>query len=141
MKRPSLTLVFFVITCTLNSLAAQFNDIYQKETIYLQNSTYVKGGVKYPLGFFHSRLKKEMQISPDAMLEFRKYERKRNTFIATYAVGSGLLISNLFVKKPSTQKVLLGAGIGVMVISLPFSIQSGNHLQKALWIRNGDVLE
>jgi hypothetical protein len=141
MKRPWLILIIIVITGTLHSLSAQFNDIYQNETIYLQNSTYIKGGIKYPLGFFHSRLKKEMQISPDAMLEFRKYERKRNAFIATYAVGSALLISNVFVKSANTQRVLLGAGIGVMVISLPFSIQSGNHLQKAVWIRNGDVLE
>lgn len=139
--RPSFTLAFIVITYFLNPLSAQFNDIYESETIYLQNSTYVKGGVKYPLGFFHSRLKKEMQISPDAMLEFRKYERKRNAFIGTYAIGSALLISNLFVKNANTQRVLLGASLGVMVISIPFSIQSGNHLNRAVWIRNGDVLE
>ena len=107
----------------------------------MKGNKFIKDGIEYPSGFLFQNLKREMEVSPHAVIEFKKYEKNRN-------IGIGLSITGLVVALYSINRigrnevnegVLLGS-LGASLISIPFSIKSTNHFHKAIWIRNGDAL-
>jgi hypothetical protein len=63
-------LTIILILISSSNVEAQFkNKNYQAESIYLKGSKYVKNGIEYPLGFLGKNIKKEMEISPNAVSE------------------------------------------------------------------------
>ena len=70
---------------------------YKMESIYLEGGKYIKNDVKYPIGFFASNLGKEMNVSPHAVTEWKRYKSFRNWGLVTSLVAVGLSIGSLRV--------------------------------------------
>jgi hypothetical protein len=116
---------------------------YQAESIYLQPFAYVKNGQRYPLGLFNKSLKKEMEISPNAMLEYKRYVKNRNFAYAAYFFGIGAYAAGLLVDSENQplKDLLKTGGLGMIAGSFYFAIGTSKHLNKAIWLRNGEILK
>jgi len=138
-------LLFVITTCFIFSISSNaqltVDKNYYANTIYLQGNMYVKNGIKKPSGFFMQNLKKEMEISPMGMKEFKKFERKRNTSLL---LTGGAVAATLLIFRTDNEKVQAGLAVGALglsIISIPLSVKSANHFQKAIWLRNDDALK
>ena len=132
------TLLFFF---TFSSVNAQFaNKDYQMESIYLKGGKYIKNGIEYPQGFLSRNLKQEMKISPNALMEYKKFERNRNIGLVISSIGIAVLSTSIYYRQRDIS-VTPYIAVGLSLASIPFSVVSINHLHKAIWIRNGDVLK
>ncbi|HLF65667.1 MAG TPA: hypothetical protein VI603_18035 [Saprospiraceae bacterium] len=133
-----LTLLLFAIVNS--SLSGQFNETYRTETIYLRLNTYVKNEQVYTIGFMGGNLRREMEISREAMVTYKRYQRQR--MLGTILSGAGLVAEIAALSTNSTQMRdgLIIGGLACALISLPFSINADRNLNRAVWIRNGDVL-
>ncbi|HFA50404.1 MAG TPA: hypothetical protein ENJ95_15430 [Bacteroidetes bacterium] len=131
-----------------SSLSAQsVLEKYEKETIYLSynNYSYIKNGQKHWAGFFGKHLKKEMEVSPDAVIEFDRYQKKSITsFWMVMGAGaiyvSGVLLAQERDEYDALSGSMVLAGTGLMIASIPLTINSMKHYNKAIWLRNRDVL-
>ncbi len=116
---------------------------YQTETIYLLSYNYVKNEQKYPIGFFGNKLKKEMEVSTNAMAEFSKFEKNRNYSFVYSLIGLGSVITGSLIDEE--KEVLRGSfflgGLVSIGVSIPFGFKARKHFSKSLWIRNSDVLK
>ena len=141
------SLLCTLVVCTtflLNAVNAQYkvDRNYASKTIYLKGNKFIKDGIEYPSGFLFKNLKKQMEVSPQAVIEFKKYEKNRNAAIVLSTVslvGYLYALPRIIINNNNTNGVVLGA-IGVSLISIPFSLKSANHFHKAIWLRNGDAL-
>ena len=115
--------------------------IYKMESIYLEGSKYIKNDVKYPIGIFASNLAQEMEVSPHAAAEWKKYKTFRNWGLVTSLVGLGLSIGALRVEDNNELRAGLAiSGLGLALVSIPLSIKASNQIQKSIWTRNRDIL-
>jgi len=76
------SLLCTIMVCTfflLNAVNAQYqvDRNYSAKTIYLKGNKYIKDGLEYKNGFFFQNLKKEMEVSPQAVVEYSRFEKKR----------------------------------------------------------------
>ena len=133
---PLLSLAFEA-TAQLDSLALWRK--YEKEAIYFSGSGYIKGDQKYPI----RDLKKEFEFSPLGKEVYRMSRSDKNMGRASvilgfvsYSVWINSISKN--TKHPSPTPLL--ATVGFWGISIPFSIRSVNRMNKAVWLRNRDVL-
>ena len=130
--------LFFI---SLTGLHAQItNEKYQTESIYLKGKKYVKNGVEYPITSWNGALKKEMEVSPDAVMEYDKFQRKHKTAFILGTLGGVSVISAFFVNNDGIQNGLFLGGAGLMIASIPINAKAYNGLQKSIWLRNGAVL-
>lgn len=138
------------IILTLTSLfifqASHAQDAYKTfkmESIYLHGNKFVKNDIKYPVGIFSSNLANEMEVSPHAVAEWKKYKSFRNWSFITSIVGLGLTLRALTLPldKKNLRTGLLIGGFGLTIASIPISVKSSNQLQKAIWTRNRDILQ
>ncbi len=139
-------LLFLCLVCFLfsnNKSIAQLtvDKNYYANTIYIQGNKYVKNGVKKPIGFFHQNIKEEMKISPMGLKEFKKFETKRNTSLFLTGGAIALVIMANRVDNENAQLGFALGGLALALVSIPLSVQSGNHIQKAIWLRNDDALK
>ena len=135
-----LTTIIFLIS--FSNANAQFeNKKYQTESIYFKGSKYVKNGIEYRIGFLGKNLKKEMEVSPNAVIEYNIFEKKRNTALILSSIGLATLVSAIFVDNKDIQTGLIIGGIGLTIVSFPFTTKASNSFQKAVWIRNGEILK
>ncbi|MEM8527298.1 MAG: hypothetical protein AAGG68_21840 [Bacteroidota bacterium] len=115
---------------------------YQANSIYLQQSfegsRYIKEGQKYKLGFMSSKLKQELQISPNAVVEFKKYQTNRWISIGLYVASSALLIHSISGEEFKTTSFWLSVGTAT-TFGL-FNIHALNKREKAVWYYNQDIL-
>lgn len=116
---------------------AQPNSSYATESIYLQSNSYVKDGVRRPVGFLGANLKKEFELYPESMTWFRKHQTKRIIGSVVRLAGLGLLIGAGATDDRDTFDLLSAGGLTLTFISLPISRAAENNLNKAVWIRNG----
>lgn len=134
-----LCLLFFM----LSNVFAQAQTLkdYETKTIYLQTGTFIKDGVKKNMGFFNNNLKKEMASVPTAAIAFQDYERTRNKSFIFSLVGLGTVLSAAFFEdNQNLQNSLLLGGLGISIVSIPFSIKAGNQLHRSVWVYNRDVV-
>lgn len=118
-------------------------DKYDHESIYLKTTPfvgmrYVKDGVMKPVGFYAYRLQNELEVSPNAVMELKKY--RRNSLIAS---GLGVLGGILFVNALNVNDNELAwivGGLGAGIASGVLSVNAGNSLQKSIWWYNRDIL-
>jgi hypothetical protein len=115
----------------------QTNGSYATESIYLQANSYVKDGIRYPVGFLGANLKKEFELYPESMTWFRKHRTKRIIGSVVRLAGLGLLIGASATDDRDTFDLLSAGGLTLTFISLPISRAAENNLNKAVWIRNG----
>ncbi|MEN0049725.1 MAG: hypothetical protein AAF806_21875 [Bacteroidota bacterium] len=141
--------VFFILflSCICFSFSsAQQNTIkhYQDNSIYLQSGfggfRYVKDGQIQQKGLILAHhLKKELAISPNAVVEFKKYQRDK--FIA---MGFGLATAGIFTAiavdseniNPNILWVVLGTSFTTGIIWA----NAKNKLRKSVWHYNQDIL-
>lgn len=151
MIRSICFLLLLILTSCFSDITAQQNDslehttsvsnAYQTETIYLRFSTFEKNKELYEIGIFGEGLKQEMSISPDAMAVFKKYQKQKRWS----AVCAGLqLVTQIaaFTTRDKSQRTGLHiGGAGISIVAVPLFIGSTKNLNKAVWIRNGEVLK
>ena len=128
-------LAFFF--CRLLNAQAPLTDC-EKDRIYLAGKKYFKNDKEYRTGLFGKYLKKEMEASPQAVIEFGKYQK--NAKAATVALMTGIaLVTAAVVVDDSDQQPKLGlatAGLGLLVVQTPIYWKSKKHFGKAFWLRN-----
>ena len=141
--KPVLSYVFILLFFfSLSTAQAQFvNKDYQIESIYLKGAKYVKNGIVYPRGFFDVKLKNEMEISPNAVIEFKKYQKKRNIALILSTLGLVTITAAIDPNNANTSPSLVVIGLGAALVAIPFSVKATNHFHKSIWIRNGDILK
>lgn len=124
------------------SVAQDAFKTYKMESIYLEGGKYIKNDVKYPIGFFASNLGKEMNVSPHAVAEWKKYKTFRNWGIVTSLVAVGLSIGSLRVENNNDLRAGLAiGGLSFAIASVPLNIKANNQIQKSIWTRNRDILK
>ncbi len=136
------SLCFSFLLCN-NANAQSAESKYQTETIYLRSYNYVKNGQKYPKGFLGLKLKKELEVSPGAMAEYKNYEKNSYKSLAFLTAAMGAYIAGLYI---SEEKEALRGGfflgsLASLTVSIPFAFKAQNSYTKSIWIRNGDVLK
>ena len=143
MKNALLICLFISLFFSSSLFAQSIIEKYEKETIYLSGNKYIKNGEKYPLGLLYGKLEKEMEVSPAAQLEWGKYKKSRNGFLATYGVGAAALVAGILIHEENedVSNVLVGSGAAAVLVSLPLSLNMQKRAQKAIWLRNRDVLK
>ena len=132
-----------LLACFAPASAQTGYEKYQSETIYLQSGKYVKNGEKYPLGFFSKNLKKELEVSPDAVIEFKKYRKHIKNALIFNLVGAGFAATSTLFKRDDYlgRGGFLVVGVGFVAVGFQQSVKSMNSYQKAIWLRNGEVLK
>lgn len=109
--------------------------------IKLNGLTYELNGVRKPCGVFHKNIKKELEISPNAIIEFKKFERNRKIAFAVYAGSlASMIVVSQIEKEPSKRLFNLRiVGLASIFIIVPILSKSQKHLHKAIGYRNYDV--
>ena len=134
-----MTTIIFLISFSPANAQIE-NEKYQSESIYFKGPKYVKNGIEYRIGFLGKNLKKEMEVSPNAVIEYNIFEKKRNTAAILSSIGLASLVSAIFVDDKDIQTGLIIGGVGLTIVSFPFATKASNSFQKAVWIRNGEIL-
>ncbi len=137
--KPTFLFLFLMIG---SMLFAQDNcEQFQKEAIsFVRPYMYFKGGQSYPSGLFYGKLKKELEISPMGLAEFKKYKRNRNIGYLMIGASIGALLSTGLTDNRKTQGALLIGSIGFSIGSISFSLDSQRNLHRSVWLRNDDIL-
>lgn len=132
-----LVIIFSCLFLTNTLQAQQINPDYASNSIYFKGTNYVKNGETYSAGLFQGKLAKEMEVSPDAVIEFNQFKRNRNAslILSTLAVGAALLAPR--VNNADAQTVMVLGGAAAVIASIPLAFKAQNKLQKAVWLRNG----
>jgi hypothetical protein len=104
--------------------ARKGNEKYQPDFIYLYLFQYEKNGKTYSTGVLHSKLRKELEISPGAMAAFQNYQKNDRIFWGNYAVGLGAFVASRVVDSEKLQNGLLLGSAGALLVSIPFAIKS-----------------
>ena len=140
-KMPILRFLLPVCMFTFSTLNAQQDDTYNTETIYLTFSGFVKNNKPVGMGISGKELKKELMVSPDALIMFKKYQRKRNWTFVFSGLQLATEITALTTKNKSLKTGLLIGGGALSAFTIPLYIGSMNNINKAVWLRNRDVLK
>jgi hypothetical protein len=64
---------------------------YKTESIYFKNAKYIKNNIEYRIGYWGQHLKKEMEVSQDAMIEYRNFEQNRKRHLSCQQLDCHLL--------------------------------------------------
>jgi hypothetical protein len=113
---------------------------YKTETIHLRFATYVKNDSAFNIGFVGEGLKHEMMISLEAMEVYKKYQKQKRWSLVCTAAQLGLEVAGLTTKNKSQRTGLFIGAAAVSIVTVPLFIGSTKNLNKAVWIRNGEVL-
>ena len=92
------------------------------------------------MGLLGKNLETEMKVSPEAMVEFKRYRKKATTAAIINGTGHGLLIGGLIADDNGTQTGLYIGGLVAVGVSVGFAIPAGNSLRRSVWLRNRDAL-
>ena len=138
-----LILRFLLPVCmfTFTTLKAQQDTTYNTETIYLTFSGFVKNNKQVGMGLSGKELKQELMVSPDALIMFKKYQHKRNWTFVFSGLQLATEIVALTTKNKSLKTGLLIGGGALSAFTIPLYIGSMTNINKAVWLRNRDVLK
>ncbi|MEM8527297.1 MAG: hypothetical protein AAGG68_21835 [Bacteroidota bacterium] len=142
MKLSLFISLFIISSFSLYSQGA-ISEQYKDNSIYLQRSLfghkYVKGGQIYKVGFMGNKLKKEMQVNPNAVVAFKKYRTNQVVAASIAVVGSALVIWRFSDQEYEDLSIFSSALITVgwagILTELAYS-----RLQKSIWRYNQDLL-
>lgn len=134
-------IVFIIIISRITFINAQTMGKYEKETIYIQSGKYVKNDHIYSPGFIGKNLMQEMTISPDALEVFEKYQKSSKWTIALSSLAIISAVVSLSIKDKSLSSGLFGITAAAIIVSYPLSRRSSKNFNKAIWLRNRDVLK
>lgn len=138
--------ILFLFCICLSSSIAQQRAIkqYQDNSIYLQSSIggfkYIKDGQIKRKGFMMAHhLKKELAISPNAVVEFKKYQRDKFVAMGLGLATTGFLAAiatNSEDFNPNVVWILFGTSFTTGIVWA----NSKNKLRKSIWQYNQDIL-
>ncbi|MEL6719719.1 MAG: hypothetical protein AAFO82_04465 [Bacteroidota bacterium] len=117
---------------------------YQDNSIYLQTSLggfkYIKNGEVKKKGLILAyNLEKELAISPNAVVEFRKY--RRDKFIATgFGLATAGIMTAIAVDSENINPNILWILFGTSFTTGIILANAKNKLRKAIWHHNQDLL-
>lgn len=147
--------VICLATCLLaamfNGLKAQnsnevFKEKYEKETLLLDvdNNKFVKNKEKKKIGFSGKSLKPEFEsVSPESKEEFLTFRKRSKRGKVLLIAGGTVFVTALVVAPFIVGPVFaasFGSGIGAYYVGVHDVRVSRRHLNKAIWLRNRDVL-
>lgn len=101
---------------------------------------YMKNDKLYDIGATGGKMKKEFTASPDAIPIFKKYQRQRKWTLLFSGIQLATEITALTTKNKSLRTGLLIGGGATSVVIIPLFLASNKNLSKAVWIRNGAIL-
>ena len=105
---------------------------------YLKKGGFEKDGKTIRYGIFKKHLKQELSTSPMAYAELKR-SRNNNLVVVGCTLASAILTvsgtQRIFVKKE-----LNYSGLCFNLLSIPFKIKSKNHINRAVWLYNRDVM-
>ena len=119
---------------------------YDREAIYLKTgfwrNYYVKSARQYPTGMGYRKLKRELEVSPLALNEFKSFQRARRTGLALTVVGFlgwAAAPSLSAVSEQAAVASFLGGTVSVLA-AIPLNFQANNRLAKSVWLYNRHVV-
>jgi hypothetical protein len=126
------------------SLTAQLDSVsfwhkYENEVIYLSGSRYIKGTGIHS----YKEIKYEFDLSPLGKEIYTMYRADQRKYHFFYITGMALYIPafiNLAKRNYKEASNFILGSIASFAISIPISSAADKKLQKAIWIRNRDVL-
>lgn len=136
-RKISIGAVFLCIsTAALSQVGLKSK--YEKEVIYFSGRYYFKNNERYSI----KNLSSEFQNSPDGLIELnlaKSDSRKAKGFLL---IGALAYFSGAIVLSHNED-----VGIGLVAVSIPinllsihFSLKASKKLNRAVWLRNRDVL-
>lgn len=133
------------VILSLNNLVAQTNIYtdslaknYDRHTILLQNWYFEKGDVKVPYGFLKNNLRREMNRFMMSGHEYKKYQNKRLISASCSVIGVGLMLASIKDRRVNWTQYSIGTGVALLAI--PFTNQSNNHYNRAIWLYNREAI-
>ncbi len=135
-----LTLFFSLPFFRLANAQAELQ-AYEHDAIYLKLNSYLKNGQKHRYGFGGKNLKKEMEVSPNAVIEYKKAEKNRNLFLVSLLVSSSLTIWEMTTDREDREKRRNITTVNLVPtgFTIYFGIKTINKANKAAKIRNRDI--
>ena len=145
MKNIQLCCLFLIITCFYQESKAQtsiFTDSlaknYDRNSILLQNGYFERNGEQIPYGIFKRNLKHQMNLYIMSGREFKRYENKKWLSFATSVVGLTVMLTSIKDRKINWTQYSIGNGL--ILLAIPFSSQSNNHYNRAIWFYNREAI-
>jgi len=136
-------LLFFSFCFLPNLLLGQkATTNYQYDKVYLKYTHYYKNGLYYPHLFGTKYLKDEMTVSPEAVIEYSKFEKKRNVTFVSMFLGAGLGAVAMYADlgNESTNVGLMSAALGCDIVAITFGVKSIKSAKRAVKLRNDFIL-
>ncbi|MEM8527300.1 MAG: hypothetical protein AAGG68_21850 [Bacteroidota bacterium] len=133
------------ISCSNFTFAQEYAlENYQANSIYLQNHLfgcrYVQEGKVYRKGFIMAaRLEKELEVSPNAIVEFKRYRTTKLIALGLGVVGFGLQMYSVY-NESGFNDGLYSISLAGLITSGFMSLNAKNKLQKSIWLYNQDIL-
>lgn len=123
-----------------------FQEKYEKETLFLDldENVYIKDKEKKKIGFFGNKLKNEFDsVSQESKAEYASFRKRTKRGKIMVIAGSTVFLAAAIVAPVIIGPAFaigFGAGIGTYSFGVADIYKSRRHLNKAVWLRNRDVL-
>lgn len=135
--------IFLLTFCVINLSYSQTDSlalkkVYEKDVIYLSGKKYIKNNNLYPL----YNLKSEFKENSEGLLVYQMYENDFGVSRVFSTIGTIGFIASYFVgqRNPNAgYATLIASGLAI-TISQPYSARAKKRINKAVWLRNRDVL-
>lgn len=119
---------------------------YERKTIYLSgnNNVYIKNKARTRMGLFGGKIRKEFDsCSLESKAEMVFFVKKKKRGVILMGAGVVAAVGSFFIMPVVIGPVIAGLG----AVGLPACIigalnlhSAQNHLHKAVWLRNRDVI-
>ena len=152
MKKAISTFLFFIggisgvlFAQTIPKNLSTLEKAYQSNTMYLTyGSKYHLAGKEGNLFFNTPKVKQLFAASPDGYKEYKQYQSNQVTSLTLNVLGGIASITGLFMvmegEEVAAGRALIIGGLAAPLISIPIGIKAQKKLNKAVWLRNRDVL-
>lgn len=145
MKNIKFYCLFLFIACFSLESKAQINIFtdslaknYDRNTILLQNNYFEKNGEQISYGIFKRNLKHQMNLYIMSSREFKRYENKKWLSFGSSLIGLTVMVTSIKDRKINWTQWSIGSGL--LLLAIPFSSQSNNHYNRAIWFYNREAI-
>lgn len=118
---------------------------YDRESIFLQQkffggTKYVQDGVEKPVGFFFNDLKKELEVSPNAVVLLKK-SRKNQIWAGITAGLSVVFLTSALADNDGNEVLWASTGAAFGIASGILAVRGSNQFNKSIWLYNREVVQ
>ena len=121
---------------------------YDNETLHFYKGFIAKGQNNERVRF--RQLKNEFNLSPEGFKQFESYRKKRTTGFLLVSAGFASVLAGAIIYengrknydngKKALGNKLMAVGYSVELVSLFYAFSGQKKLQRAIWLRNRDVI-